>query len=518
MVRCSILIPGMRTQRGARGQFSSLYGTTTLRLGADFPIAPGRPRYERLVFDADGQVIVPLNEWYRLMQGVGAMRTRDTYLAVLRPWFGFLGKHDYGWNARPEAVQEYTRLFLLEAGCALQSGRNEGWFIQATNRSPISTNGLHLLIAALRSFYTVMRRGVFDPVDQQLHPLYAFDNPMYSKLLVAWRTEHRRWIRNAGAPDYAGIRSESRVESARQPIGFFQVKRQPLEPPVARDAEPTRLAIMAGVRYMIDHAETREAVILRLLLESGARVSEVLALTARGLRLAHNPKIGIDVAALVRNKGEHTLAKPIWCSADTRELLLRYIVRDRSKLDPQGRPKLEQLGDDEPIFLSHRKRQLEYSGFRIVFKDLLGKAQRHFATAPQNPDALRIALPTITPHTIRHLHTTFRVKKVRELFSSPAERERALEALVDDLGWRSAEMLKTYDHAISRSELRELMAASVRQMLEDAPHDVASLQALLQRDGHPDQALGAPAAAQETAMLSEEARQTLAWIEALDNT
>jgi hypothetical protein len=28
--------------------------------------------------------------------------------------------------------------------------------------------------------------------------------------------------------------------------------------------------------------------------------------------------------------------------------------------------------------------------------------------------------------------TTFRVKKVHELFSSPAERERALKALVDD--------------------------------------------------------------------------------------
>jgi hypothetical protein len=71
------------------------------------------------------------------------------------------------------------------------------------------------------------------------------------------------------------------------------------------------------------------------------------------------------------------------------------------------------------------------------------------------------------------------VKKVRELFSTPSERERALEALVDDLGWRSAEMLKTYDHAITRSELKELMASSVRQMLEDAPHDAASLEALL---------------------------------------
>jgi integrase len=505
----------MRAQRGSRGQFSSLYGTSTLRLAADFSYPPGGPHYERLVFDADGQLIVPLNEWYRLMEGVGAARTRETYLAVLRPWFGFLAKHRYAWNAQPQAVREYTRLFLLEAGCALQKGRVEGWFIQASNRSPISTNGLHLFIAALRSFYTVMRRGGFDPADQCFHPLYAFDNPMYSKVLLAWRSEHRKWIRNAGAPDYAGIRSHSRIEEARQPVGFFQVRRQPMEPPVARDAEPTRLAILAGVRYMIDHAPPRDAVILRILLESGARVSEVLGLTAAGLRRAHNPKIGIDVTALVRNKGEHTLRKPIWCSAETREQLQRYIARERSRLDWEGRNKLEQLGDDEPIFLSRRRCQLEYSGFRIVFNRLLGKAQRHFATVSETPDAVALALPTMTPHTIRHLHTTFRVKKVHELFSTPAERERALEALVDDLGWRSAEMLKTYDHAITRAELKELMASSLRQMLEDAPHDAASLQALLRRGVHHSQAaLGDEDS--DALVLSEEARQTLAWIEALE--
>src|SRR6266851_2827278 len=505
----------MRTQRGPRGQFSSLYGTSTLRLGPDFSYPPGGARYERLVFDADGQLIVPVNEWYRLMEGVGAARTRETYLAVLRPWFGFLAKHGYPWNAQPEAVREYTRLFLLEAGCALQKGGVEGWFVQASNKSPISTNGLHLLIAALRSFYTVMRQGVFDLADQRFHPLYAFDNPMYSKVLVAWRSEHRKWIRNAGAPDHAGIRSQSRAAEAQQPVGYFQVKRQPLEPPVARDSESTRLAILAGVRYMIDHAPAREAVILRILLESGARVSEILGLTAGGLRRAQNPKIGIDVTALVRNKGEHSVRKPIWCSADTREQLQRYIARERSQMDPQARTKLEQLGDDDPIFLSHRKRQLEYSGFCIVFKRLLAKAQRHFATAPERPDAVRIALPSITPHTIRHLHTTFRVKKVRELFSSPAERERALEALVDDLGWRSAEMLKTYDHAITRSELKELMASSVRQMLQDAPHDAASLEALLRRGAQFGQTHATDNREPDDLMLSDETRQTLAWIEAL---
>jgi integrase len=231
--------------------------------------------------------------------------------------------------------------------------------------------------------------------------------------------------------------------------------------------------------------------------------------------MAHNPKIGIDVAAFVQNKGDHTLGKPIWCSADTREQLHRYIARDRSQLDAQRRTRLEQLGDDEPIFLSRRKRQLEYSGFGIVFKRLLGNAQRHFGSAPQDTNAIRVQLPGITPHTIRHLHTTFRVKKVRELFSSPAERERALEALVDDLGWRSAEMLKTYDHAISRSELREVMASSVRQMVQDAPHDAASLAALLRRGMQFGQTRAADDGEADELILSDEARQTVAWIEAL---
>jgi len=124
-------------------------------------------------------------------------------------------------------------------------------------------------------------------------------------------------------------------------------------------------------------------------------------------------------------------------------------------------------------------------------------------------------LPTITPHTIRHLHTTFRVKKVRELFSTPAERERPLEALVDDLGWRSAEMLKTYDHAMTKAELRELMASSVRQMVEDAPHDSASLQALLGARKHVADMVTGRDVRQEGHVLNDEARQTLAWIDAL---
>ena len=503
----------MRSVRGSRGRFCALYGTTTLRLSPSFAYPPGQPRYQILVLDRFGDVIVPLNEWYLRMEGIGAARTRDTYLALLRPYFGFLAERGYAWNARPEAVRENTRVFLQEAGCALQAGRVEGWFVRATNRLPLSSSGLHLLIAALRCFYAVMRRGVFDPETEEFHPYYAYQNPMYSDVLLAWRAQHRKWIRNRAAPDVSGIRSEPRSATAREPVGYFQVKRSPLEPAVARDSEPIRLVILAGVQYMIDHAAARETVILRMLLESGARVSEVLGLTAANLRQAHNPVVGIRVGAVVRGKGDLVACKPIWFSEETRERLRHYIARERSKLDRRGRARLEQLEDDEPIFLSRRRRQLGYSGFRIYWRRLLRSAQRHFGSGSQPVGRAVVPLPPITPHTIRHLHTTFRVLKLRELFPQKSERERAMEALVNDIGWRSAETIKIYDHAITRAEYKELMADAVHQMLVDAPHDRASLAALLGRGPGPNQpssddvndANGQPE-------LTDEARITLAWL------
>jgi hypothetical protein len=76
-------------------------------------------------------------------------------------------------------------------------------------------------------------------------------------------------------------------------------------------------------------------------------------------------------------------------------------------------------------------------------------------------------------------------------------------------------MLKTYDHAISRSELSELMASSVRQMVQDAPHDAASLEALLRRGMQFGQTRAADEGEADELILSDEARQTVAWIEAL---
>ena len=59
------------------------------------------------------------------------------------------------------------------------------------------------------------------------------------------------------------------------------------------------------------------------------------------------------------------------------------------------------------------------------------------------------------------------------------------------------------------------MASSVRQIVQDAPHDAASLAALLHKGAPVGQTHATDNGEPDALILSDEARQTLAWIEAL---
>jgi hypothetical protein len=56
----------------------------------------------------------------------------------------------------------------------------------------------------------------------------------------------------------------------------------------AGEAKAVRVLIGAAIRFMIDVARLRARVILRLLDETGARLHEVLAMTAGGYRKRHS--------------------------------------------------------------------------------------------------------------------------------------------------------------------------------------------------------------------------------------
>ena len=85
----------------AGGRFVSAYGMHVIA-------GPPSP-YRRLVLDRDWHPVGPLNEWYRLRAGVGAPSTRDTYMRVLTPFFGFLLLNNWAWDrAAGRAAQRCT--------------------------------------------------------------------------------------------------------------------------------------------------------------------------------------------------------------------------------------------------------------------------------------------------------------------------------------------------------------------------------------------------------------------------
>ena len=190
-----------------------------------------------------------------------------------------------------------------------------------------------------------------DPLTGEVHRYYPYDNPMYSELLLRWKREHLRAIANAGTPDRAGIRGETWRESASKPVAFFRIRRDPWNPPIAREAPVVRRLILQAFGDMIQHAELRQKVILRLLLETGARLGEVLQMSAGGYRRGRSMLVG--VSALLRDKGSLGIEnKPVRILPETEALLQRYIRGERARHDPHSRSKLEELADNDPILLS----------------------------------------------------------------------------------------------------------------------------------------------------------------------
>ena len=106
-----------------------------------------------------------------------------------------------------------------------------------------------------------------------------------------------------------------------------------------------------AVTYMIGHARTqRDRVILMLLNYTGARLSEILGLTAGGYRKAKHA-----CRAKVTDKGScGREEKTIYFTPAIERALIQYIRTERARHDPRGRKRIDQLADNEPLFLTRR--------------------------------------------------------------------------------------------------------------------------------------------------------------------
>ena len=253
-------------------------------------------------------------------------------------------RRGYAWNAEPDRLLAFLIEFSRDdVGCQVGSDdqREDGWCVQTTGASPLSKSSLGVLLAALTSVYDTLIAAGY----------YAYRNPLRSERLIQLKQEHLRQVKNAGAPDHAGIRSETRAETNRAyPTNQFRQRRGKVwEPQVVLEPDAVQERMRKTIDYMIQHATfQRDQVILLLVRQTGARISEVIEMTVGGYRAAQHAG-----RALVKNKGSRGREeKTIYFTTSIDRHLLRYIRTERAKYDPHGRKRLADLDDHDPLFLT----------------------------------------------------------------------------------------------------------------------------------------------------------------------
>lgn len=412
--------------------------------------------FETVVIDRQGRPVSHLSEWYRRRHEPGSDRTRHTYLGMLFPVMGFLLERGYAWNDPPERVRSYLVEFLRERlACRMQPDQDrEGYWIETPRMSPLSKSGLGVLLAAVKDFYRVMDDAGY----------YPYPSPMTSQLLEQWRRERARLIASAGAPDQAGTRSESWEESRRHPMAYFrQGKRKHWQPKIALESAEVRERMWNALIFMTHHAPTqRDKVVLLLLRHTGARLHEILGMTAGGYRKAAGP-----LNALVVNKGSLGREEKLITFLDTdEEELLKYIRGERAQYDPLGRTQLADLDDADPLFLTARRKPYADAAFRYHWNCLMEQVQKRYRVF-------------FTPHAVRHLFVTQHLVWIKAEAGNDQEEQQRLKAgLVQIMGWHSRETMRIYDHTFSIQEAVQKLHAFQRHAGHQAAREIKEPAAL----------------------------------------
>lgn len=440
----------MRAKGREVGRFVSLSGLRKMT-------GPPGGRYEVLIVDSMGRPVSPLCEWYRLRKQPGPNGTRRTYLGFLQPFFAYLLSHGHAWNAAPEQIRNAVKAFLLE-DIACQVSRDtalDGYRLELTAGSPLSQSSLRVLLAAIRDFYAVMAEA----------GLYAYANPMCSEQLQRWKHDRLKTVANNGAPDHAGIRSQSRQETNHQPTAFFRQRRgMPWKPDVTLTSEQIQERMNTDLDWMTLHTSTqRDRLVFMLLRETGARLSEILTMTAGGYRKANDP-----YQAYVLNKGSYGREeKLIYLTPTIEAALVRYVRTERARLDPTARKRLSQLKDTDPIFLTRRGTPYNRDAFYHHWRRL-------FANRTQEINGEQKLSPLeFTPHDIRHLRVTAWLAGIRKIKDN--ERAEMLRRCVQRrMAWRSHLTMLCYDHSFTEREEEEAWA-SFQQKIEQQAGELGAV-------------------------------------------
>jgi len=197
--------------------------------------------------------------------------------------------------------------------------------------------------------------------------------------------------------------------------------------------------------------------VVRLLFESGARISEVV-----GLTLGDWVDRGQGVTVRAFSKGSRgRRVKTLRFRPGTAKLLRRYINGERQRDDPRRRGLAEYLRLGEqgevdlynvPLFLTRRGDPLKVKQFR--------RGYWKPACAAAGIDA--------DPHQARHWFVTACVREIYAVSDRDGDVQRGKEALTDYMAWRSGEQtLRAYEHVV-QTELAAMIQDRVHARMSGA--------------------------------------------------
>jgi integrase len=396
-------------------------------------VAHGHPY---LVFNCQDELHLPLTVFAKQALGRLAPSSLKKYLTGILPWFTWLDtdtwqtKANRRWTDPPEVLRDVLREYLVsKLHCRVRSHPQGGEWLET---SEDMLNAVRVLLAGLKLFYRIAKA----------HGYYLHENPLRDSFAETVEAAREQLVQDGNAPPRPKMPDSSGVDEPRRTgrltDSYFLLKDTWI-PQVVIDVEfPQK--ILDGGRALKSQGKSwglREECVICLLFETGARVSEIMALT-----LGDWNQRGLKDTAWARNKGSRKRrAKYVRFSEQTVKLLKKYFDTERKEVDAhhytldtylhlakQGAIDLDAL----PLFLSQRGTPWTVESFRAHYWKK--------ACAKAGIDA--------DPHQARHWYVTQALIEIHERArKGTITVERGKEELIAYMHWRAGEkVLKAYNH------------------------------------------------------------------------
>lgn len=390
-----------------------------------------------LVFNCQEELHLPLTVFAKEAHHRLAASSVKKYLAGILPWFSWLDtdpwqtKANHHWTDSPEVLREVLREYLVsKLRCRVRTHPQGGEWLETTEEA---VNAVRILLAGLKLFYRIAR----------IRGYYSYDNPLVGTFTEPVKEAREQLVHDGDMPprpkmpDISGV-DEPRREG-RLTDSYFLLKDDKWIPQVVTDTELPQKILDGGRKLKAQGKEwgLREECIVCLLFETGARISELMALT-----LGDWNRRGLKDTAWARNKGSRRRrAKFVRFSQQTVKLLTRYFNTERAIVDPDHRTLDEYLRladqdqldlDTIPLFLSRRGTCWTVDSFRAHY---------------WKPACAAAAIDA-DPHQARHWYVNQALAVIHEQArKGETTVEQGTEELIAYMKWRSGEKVMTaYNH------------------------------------------------------------------------